>query len=299
MRKFTQAVSMECTKERYESDLRDKMLAMGYKENNITDYDTCTIVSNNYKGEIGDVSNVYLIANDVRGRYFIDHYNPQLFLAIAAMSDSEVPLVGMHWMCINTWGEIFSKGKIYKSECDDSITDNKGEEILEWTNIQGMFRPATLEELVSHYAKQAFDPNNWYVVVTEENREMVKEWFGSEDYIYETGASYGISYGDKTALMIRDGQTPFGHYIWKEITTAQFIEHVYSKLEKSQPVATEDNAPEIPQVSALKKTTVVYNLSGDTIAFRPDDIRIGGIQFSVAELQQIINIYNQEFPSKS
>lgn len=78
-------------------------------------------------------------------------------------------------------------------------------------------------------------PENWYVVITEENRESVKSFIEpnhkSRTYLsfsYSIGATYGVLHGEKTGC----SNTTNTRARWTEITTEQFEEHVLNKQEQ-------------------------------------------------------------------
>jgi len=84
-RKFIQPVSMVVTKEQY-LELSKELEKLGYERSGSYSNDQFILTNrcmSNYKyGNSG--SN-----NTTCGRYFIDHYNPELFLALAAMSEED------------------------------------------------------------------------------------------------------------------------------------------------------------------------------------------------------------------
>lgn len=90
--KFTQKVSMKCTKEQYEKFLRDELLKMGYKEDekNLSNWGYDDAENNNYIsinvfvcGEILQRSLVGVLANSPEGHIFIGDFNPCYFLSLA------------------------------------------------------------------------------------------------------------------------------------------------------------------------------------------------------------------------
>ncbi len=93
MSKFIQPVSMVVTKEQYKRDLRQPLLDMGYEEGIFGDFRTFPVLITSFKNN-SVVTNVAIdfIAN--KDYYFIDHYNPKLFLAIAAMTNEGLGIVG-------------------------------------------------------------------------------------------------------------------------------------------------------------------------------------------------------------
>lgn len=92
--KFITPVSMKVTKEQYERDLEVPLEELGYCfVDEDDDWDTFSIIVNNLSNTLGHLS--YVSEGKTRyNRYFIDHYNPELFLALAAMNNSEKAVVG-------------------------------------------------------------------------------------------------------------------------------------------------------------------------------------------------------------
>ena len=90
--KFTQKVSMKCTKEQYEKFLRDELLKMGYKEDekNISNWCYDDVDDNNYIsinvfvcGEILQRPLTGIATNSPKGHIFIRDFNPCYFLYLA------------------------------------------------------------------------------------------------------------------------------------------------------------------------------------------------------------------------
>ena len=94
---FTQAVSMYCNKEQYEADLRKPLLDMGYEEICVTLWEICPVITNNGGDRLGEVTNIFHSTAEKYNRYFIDHYNPKLFLALAAMRKTTLSPGGRHF----------------------------------------------------------------------------------------------------------------------------------------------------------------------------------------------------------
>ena len=133
---------MRVTKEQYERDLREPLLAMGYKEVVIEKWEELPILVTNLGSAPHHLSKTRESLKTEYNRYFIDHYNPQLFLAIAAMTDKESPIAGewivytdsMAEMCGLTAGELYRTGKLN-------------------TNTRYM-RKATLQELIEKFSNK-------------------------------------------------------------------------------------------------------------------------------------------------
>lgn len=154
--KFIQPVSMRVTKEQYERDLREPLLAMGYREI-ILDWILNPILASNLDGRNDILSNVSG-RKSCNNRYFIDHYNPKLFLAIAAMTDKESPIVG-EWL---VWNSVYA-----------SVGGYKIGDIVQCGNpnitLVGL-RKATLKELIDK-----FSPNGEeYSIISNTNDKINK-----------------------------------------------------------------------------------------------------------------------------
>lgn len=156
--KFTQPVSMACTVDQYEKDLKPKLLAMGYEEGDMYRGNgyyniLCTNWSvNHYQLGVG----VGSIKTD-RNRHFIDHYNPELFLALASMTDAEFGGDGEWWVFIGS-SLSFIKGELYSAirslDEDFSFIDEDGFENGFNPQNLNFFRKATKQELINHFTKQ-------------------------------------------------------------------------------------------------------------------------------------------------
>lgn len=160
--KFTQPVSMQVNQEQFDY-LKPKLEAMGYvfhSDKNIGKY---PIITTNYDGFDGVVGVTAIELSERCSRHFIDHYNPELFLAIAAMTDAEYGIAGEHWVCIDASNTTrFTEGKIYVATDNISgygsvFKDDEGK-LNGWSgrNLEH-FRRATLPELISHYTKPKTD----------------------------------------------------------------------------------------------------------------------------------------------
>ena len=197
--KFKQPVSMQVTKEQYERDLREPLLMLGYEEVCFTDLDKHNIL---ITSENGLVSNSNEKSCFICGRYFIDHYNPKLFLAIAAMTDSVSPIV-REWFVYTDYvveRAGYKVGVLYKNE--NPLTNAR------WK------RKATLQELIDKFKKQEENMEtkelieNLKPLIAPENMEkfnklmgIEKPLFKKEDFI--TGDKVVLRSGN-TYLVIRD-----------------------------------------------------------------------------------------------
>ena len=154
--KFIQPVSMRVTEEQYERDLRQPLLAMGYEEKTISDFDLSPILTNNYDDIMGVVSNTDEDAIKTRNRHYIPDYNPEYFLAVAAMTNVKLGCVG-EWFIYNGEdsydiknGEMCMITK--RSGVITNIKNERGDtfetHISYWHSI---FTKATLSDLINKF----------------------------------------------------------------------------------------------------------------------------------------------------
>lgn len=159
MFKFTTPVSMQVTEEQYERDLIEPLKKLGYSTENINyDWDFNNILVTNYSSNIGNLTNVNGNTT-LHNRHFIDHYNPQLLLALAAMTDEKDGIAGEYWLryvCNND--SDFTKNQIYKAirpiNQELAFIDNSGDENGRHPYNHSYFRKATKEELINHFTKE-------------------------------------------------------------------------------------------------------------------------------------------------
>ena len=85
---FTEKLSMDCSKEQYEEYLKPELLKMGYSDGT-GNWAFDQIVVNNHGGLSGAISNVSKYFRNYHSRTDLGEFNPSLFLALAAMTDSK------------------------------------------------------------------------------------------------------------------------------------------------------------------------------------------------------------------
>lgn len=135
--KFTQPVSMQCSQEQFEIDLKEPLEKLGYNYYRLFDFKECPIIATNYMGQnmFSNTSWNFEVANN---RHFIDHYNPQLFVALASMTDEPNGILGEYYTNIRR--DKFTKKT---SETQNSLI------------IDNIWLKATKEELIAHLTKKA------------------------------------------------------------------------------------------------------------------------------------------------
>ena len=153
---FITPVSMPCTEEQYNEFLKEPLEKMGYifKDKMSWYLDCCKYITSNFNGNIGDVGNIVEEGTYWHNRYFISEFNPDLFLALCAMTDNPEGIPGEYWKIMEGCVNCFTKNKIYKQV--DKLTelcpfiDDEGEENGYLCNY-GHFVKATKEEIINHF----------------------------------------------------------------------------------------------------------------------------------------------------
>lgn len=150
---FTTPVSMEVTQKQYSDDLKGPLLELGYNEYHVTDwrdYEYLVTNINNTIGMLGNLSSSYIRDNN---RYFIDHYNPDLFLALAAITDSSTPIVGEYWHWEGSDSRKFLKCSSLNGSFNDcydfSVEGKSGYDSCHLINLT----KATKQELINQFTK--------------------------------------------------------------------------------------------------------------------------------------------------
>lgn len=157
--KFVQPVSMQVNQEQFDY-LKPKLEAMGYYVGEYQPH--YTFIGNYYNGNNLEIKCIHETAINDYNRHFIDHYNPELFLAIAAMTDAEYGIAGEHWIHLSKIDEReFKQYGIYISTKpvlnSFAILDNNGNENGYSGRNLKHFKKATLPELINHYTKTKTD----------------------------------------------------------------------------------------------------------------------------------------------
>ena len=177
--KFIQPVSMRVTQEQYERDLREPLLAMGYREILITSFTHTPILVNNYGGRNGILSNTDEEAVIIENRHFIPDYNPELFLAVAAMTSEKFGIVGEWWKFKNQSYNEFTNNKIYKCigfDINDTAPiyiNNCGiqDGFHRWAHLRILCK-ATLSDLINKFeSKPNKNTNN--MELTQQEKEVL------------------------------------------------------------------------------------------------------------------------------
>lgn len=155
---------MQVIQEQFEQDLQGPLTKMGYKFADCTISSTYPLIVTNYNWQQGVVSSVVETVKHERDRYFIDNYNPELFLALAAMTDEEFGIAGEWWICKrNPSDEFFHDkpffhGKLYRSMAPVSnrcaFINEYGKSDGHYPNNLRDFRKATKQEIINWFTRE-------------------------------------------------------------------------------------------------------------------------------------------------
>jgi hypothetical protein len=160
--KFTQPVSMQCSQEQFERDLKEPLEKLGYKKfGNCTDEDF--LITNFGESPYRLTFTVSVCIHDF-SRHFIDHYNPQLFISLASMSDEPNGIVG-EWF-INNGSQFYQK------------KSNEGQVIPH-------FWKATKEELIAYFTKTPEKEG-----IKSEESKTIEELFFADPIKFMDGLAY-------------------------------------------------------------------------------------------------------------
>lgn len=176
---FIQPVSMECTQEQYERDLKEPLLEMGYTEIGLTRWNKHPYLVTNFldfKNVLSKVHNAFWESN---GLYFIDHYNPELFLALAAMTEKRVVEEGE----LGGLGEWITVKDPSRNRYVKLLKNNQF--------FNDAWRKATKEELINKFTKK------------EEMEEDLRELLHSGDIVELRNGKMGIVIDTHLGKMIQ------------------------------------------------------------------------------------------------
>lgn len=97
---FLTPVSMRVTQEQFEKDLKQQLIDLGYCIKHLGNFSSLEYLATNFGGCTSEVSNVHKGDKLALNRHYIPVYNPDLFLALAAMTDEPKGIVG-EWLSCN------------------------------------------------------------------------------------------------------------------------------------------------------------------------------------------------------
>lgn len=236
MKKFKTPVAMKVTQEQYERDLKEPLESIGYsmaKNLHRLDSDCPWIITQN----CGD--------NDECGanqspfnRIIVNHYNPELFLALASMTEGDKPIAGEWMICIEgikdaSDGHDFIEGNLFKVKKETEFSYEIGSDthpdagfmVNGWLNYTNHFRKATTEELIAHLSKDFVLPEKWYCPYANRKEfDIMNDYFGAGWIYVEPNGTSGCTNKEGCNHWIHKGHKDLINYT--EITFEQFKTHV-------------------------------------------------------------------------
>lgn len=145
MTKFITPVSMQVTQEQFEKDLKRPLIDLGYDDTSITnDWSVDNILVTNYMNGNGRLTNMNT-NRETHNRYFIEQYNPQLFLALAAQTEGEDWIIG-EWL--------MHGNRIFKVKRLDGHNYSLG---YAQNDAKDLYRKATKQELINHLTQNKME----------------------------------------------------------------------------------------------------------------------------------------------
>jgi len=213
---FTTPIAMKCTEEQF-NGIKDRLVEMGYKLSAITFCSENRYLSNFIGGANNVITDLVKHRACDRNRTVFESFNPDLFLALAAMTDKEDGI----------------KGEVY--------TNNNGKFYIKSDEKEGkwhneFWRKATAQEIIEHFEKKEFVlPENFKV---RRNRKNYSEINGYAKTISNENFNNGegfVYFYNGSASTIKSNCT--------EITFDQFKKYVLKDSEQSF-----QNAPVIGSV---------------------------------------------------
>lgn len=154
MSKFITRVAMPCTNEQYKTDLKEPMEKLGYVNKGNRNGNILVNDIGFYLGDMGLI--VYQSIENTRIQ--LKEYNPELFLALCAMTNEEYGIAGEWFMNVRDylW---FTKGEIYKcigrEKNSIQLIDNDGHSNRMWDSILlSSFRKASVDQIIAHFTQQ-------------------------------------------------------------------------------------------------------------------------------------------------
>ena len=132
---FTTPIAMKCTEEQF-NVIKDRVFEMGYKEVSMSRWNVDSYLVNNVGNTIGYLSNLSSSSAIGNGRMIFEAFNPDLFLALAAMTDKEDGIKGEWW----------------KAKASVEFHVQQGGEVCGLT--RAFFRKATAQEIIEHFERK-------------------------------------------------------------------------------------------------------------------------------------------------
>jgi hypothetical protein len=165
MKKFITDVSMKITEENYHEGLRLDIANLGYDTQFVYELDEYPYIRTDTKCSCIRTCKSRTGSTSLKKledySYLIEGYNPELFLALAAMTEGEDPIIGEYFKCLkeielNSDGYKYSEGEIvqvlfYNNDYDNDLHSKNS---FGKHYDRNYYRKATKEELIEHFRKE-------------------------------------------------------------------------------------------------------------------------------------------------
>ena len=196
-------------------------------------------------------------------RYCINTYNPELFLALAAMTDNSDPIVGEYMICIeNTTDSTANSivGDIFPIVSFNTSMRGLGHFNYGWS--RNHYRKATKEELIAHFTKDTFVlPERW--VVKADGKGPIGKYFCKQcnTCVYDFRDGYYHRFGkngdditnpNKLSNLQFHSYSIFNNHI--EITQEQFLKYVLNQDVKQTKI-------EMKHTITLNQLRLIFNVA--------------------------------------
>lgn len=184
---FTQKITMDCTYQQFHDILEQELLLMGYEIQSISHWnlpENC-FITNNYL-DYPVIGNIHHSQKGVKGKY-LGQFNPDLFLALAAMTDSAEGNYGEYWTGLNQDPNFIPSG-LYRQEFNTGFI--KYFRKLSPDEIMAIFgkpknKPVNLDNLLNISEKlinEVFSEPLLKDLLTEEDEKLAIEFLKSKNY---------------------------------------------------------------------------------------------------------------------
>lgn len=140
-REFATPFAMKCNQQQFES-VKDGLEKMGYEVSEINWFSMYPYLANDYLGNNRRISNVLALNANHPSRIVIETFNPDLCLALAAMSK----------------GDTVFEGEWFYADCCGLVGKYAKELVGKSANETSKLHPkATADQLIEHFTKKASD----------------------------------------------------------------------------------------------------------------------------------------------
>lgn len=143
---FTQKITMDCTYQQFHDILEQELLLMGYEIQSISHWnlpENC-FITNNYL-DYPVIGNIHQSQKGVKGKY-LGQFNPDLFLALAAMTNNQYGNYGEYWTFYSQYVDPGSK----------SLHRQKAQKSFIGVNSR-LFYKSTVDEIMEKFNRPEYN----------------------------------------------------------------------------------------------------------------------------------------------